>query len=108
MLFRSASQTSAIVAEARVAKGVDGRICAPGVLLYSVDTTVTTSAGSIKVLDATPGSNGCGENGELEPLNDATLSMKGKKSFEVSEWGVKVTLVEETKNGQFKIEVEYS
>jgi len=34
--------------------------------------------------------------------------MKGKKSFEVSEWGVKVTLVEENKNGQFKIEVEYS
>ncbi|CAG7566118.1 unnamed protein product [Fusarium equiseti] len=104
----AASQTSAIVAEARVAKGVDGRICAPGVLLYSIDTTVTTSAGSIKVLDTTPGSNGCGENGELEPLNDATLSMKWKKSFEVSEWGVKVTLVEENKNGQFMIEVEYS
>lgn len=99
------SQTSAMVAEARIAKGVDGKICAPGVLLYTVDTVA--SEGPIKVLDSTPGSNGCGDNGDMDPLNDATLSMKGKKSFVASEWGVSVTLMEE-KDGQFKIQVQYS
>ncbi|KAL5591954.1 hypothetical protein FOVSG1_010843 [Fusarium oxysporum f. sp. vasinfectum] len=101
------SDTSALVVEARVAKGVDGNICAPGVLLYTVDTTLATSEGSIKVLDATPGSNGCGDDNGAEPLNDGTLSMNGKKSFEASDWGVKVTLIDD-KNDQFSIEVQYS
>ncbi|KAG9496241.1 hypothetical protein J7337_012824 [Fusarium musae] len=61
------NDTSALVVEARVAKGVDRNICAPGVLLYTVDTTLATSEGSIKVLDVTPGSNGCGDaNGAVE------------------------------------------
>ncbi|KAF5680255.1 hypothetical protein FDENT_8458 [Fusarium denticulatum] len=101
------SDTSALVVEARVAKCVDGNICAPGVLLYTVDTTLATSEGSIKVLDATPGSNGCGDDNGAEPLNDGTLSMNGKKSFEASGWGVKVTLIDD-KNDQFNIEVQYS
>jgi hypothetical protein len=41
-------------------------------------------AGSIKFLDATPGSNDCGD---MEPLYDPTLSMKRKKLFVVSKWG---------------------
>ncbi|EWG48865.1 hypothetical protein FVEG_08519 [Fusarium verticillioides 7600] len=61
------NDTSALVVEARVAKGVDGNICAPGVLLYTVDTTLAMSEGSIKVLDVTPGSNGYGDaNGAVE------------------------------------------
>ncbi|RKK88174.1 hypothetical protein BFJ69_g31 [Fusarium oxysporum] len=79
----------------------------PGVLLYTVDTTLATSEGSIKVLDATPGSNGCGDDNGAKPLNDGTLSMNGKKSFEDSDWGVKVTLIDD-KNDQFSIEVQYS
>ncbi|KAF4450789.1 hypothetical protein F53441_6121 [Fusarium austroafricanum] len=101
------SETTALVAEARTAKGVDEKICAPGVLLYTVDTTLGTSDGAIKVLDATPGSNGCGVNGDVDPKNDGTLSMRGKATLEVSEWGVKVTLLDD-KNGQFKISVQYS
>ncbi|KAF4983714.1 hypothetical protein FZEAL_930 [Fusarium zealandicum] len=102
----AASQTSAIVAEARTAQGVDDQMCAPGVLLYTVDTTLTTSEGSVRVLDANPGSDGCGNN-PWEPLDDGTLSMSGKRSFEASGWGVTVTLVDD-KNGEFKIQVEYS
>ncbi|KAG5785760.1 hypothetical protein H9Q73_000615 [Fusarium xylarioides] len=101
------SDTVALVVEARVAKGVDGNTCAPGVLLHTVDTALATSEGSIKVLDATPGSNGCGDDNGAEPLNDGTLSMDGKKSFEASGWGVKATLIDD-KNDQFNIEVQYS
>ncbi|KAF5556474.1 hypothetical protein FPHYL_7975 [Fusarium phyllophilum] len=101
------SDPSALVVEARVAKGVDGDVCAPGVLLYTVDTTLATSEGSIKVLDATPGPNGCGDNNGAEPLNDGTLSMNRKRSFEASGWGVKVMLIDD-RNDQFNIEVRYS
>lgn len=102
------NKTSALIAEARVAKGADEKICAPGVLLYTVDTTLATGQGPIRVLDATPGSDSCGSDvSGWEPLNDATLSMSGTKSYEVSGWGIKVTLVDE-KDDQFKIEVDYS
>ncbi|RKK21464.1 hypothetical protein BFJ66_g17567 [Fusarium oxysporum f. sp. cepae] len=101
------NKTSALVAEARVAKGADSKICAPGVLLYTIDTTLATGLGPIRVLDATPGSDSCGsEVSGWEPLNDATLSMNGTKSYEVAGWGIKVTLVG-AKDDEYKIEVEY-
>ncbi|KAJ4264331.1 hypothetical protein NW762_005527 [Fusarium torreyae] len=102
----AANKTSAVVAEARTAKGVDDQLCAPGVLLYTIDTTISTSEGPIRVMDATPGSDGCGNTG-WEPLNDATLSSSGVQSYEVPGWGVKVTLVDD-KSEKLKIQVEYS
>ncbi|KAM0544329.1 hypothetical protein ACHAPJ_011865 [Fusarium lateritium] len=101
----AANKTSAVVAEARTAKGVDDQLCAPGVLLYTIGTTISTSEGPIRVLDATSGSDGCGNTG-WEPLSDATLSSSGVKSYEVSGWGVKVTLVDD--KNKFKIQVAYS
>ncbi|KAF4965737.1 hypothetical protein FSARC_6520 [Fusarium sarcochroum] len=102
----AANKTSAVVAEARTTKGVDDELCAPGVLLHTVDTTVPTAEGPIRVFDSTPGSDGCGNSG-WEPLNDATLSLSGTKTYEVSGWGIKVTLVDD-KNDEFKIQVKYS
>ncbi|KAM0475733.1 hypothetical protein ACHAP7_007230 [Fusarium lateritium] len=101
------NKTSALVAEVRVAKGADSKICAPGVLLYTIDTTLATGQGPIRVLDATPGSDSCGsEVSGWEPLNDATLSSDGVKSYEIAGWDIKVTLVSE-KDNEFQIEVEY-
>ncbi|KAH7006517.1 hypothetical protein EDB82DRAFT_117621 [Fusarium venenatum] len=102
------NKTSALVAEARVAKGLDEKICAPGVLLYTIDTSLSTGLGPIRVLDATPGSDSCGsEISGWEPLNDATLTMSGVKSYKVPGWGITVTLVDE-KDNEFAVEVEYS
>ncbi|KAJ4129807.1 hypothetical protein NW768_006777 [Fusarium equiseti] len=104
----AANKTSALVAEARVAKGLDKKVCAPGVLLYTVDTTMYTGGGPIRVLDATPGSDSCGsEINGWEPMNDATLTMGGVKSYEAPGWGITVTLVDE-KDDKFAVEVEYS
>ncbi|RSL46492.1 hypothetical protein CEP54_013834 [Fusarium duplospermum] len=92
----AANKTSALVAEARTAKGADEKICAPGILLYTIDTTRSTGEGPIRVLDATPGSDSCGsEASGWEPLNDATLSVRGTKSYEVSGWGIKVSLMDD-------------
>ena len=63
------SPTTAVVAELRAPVGLDAtttatpgasRMCDWGVLLYRIDVTVLNSYGSIKVLDAMPGSTGGG------------------------------------------------
>jgi hypothetical protein len=61
------SPTRAVVAEVRTKQGVDSGACATGVLIYTVDTTVDTGNGPIRVQDAHPGSGGC----DGHELNDA-------------------------------------
>ncbi|KAK7983539.1 hypothetical protein PG989_010941 [Apiospora arundinis] len=95
------TETTALVAEVRIAAGLDKEACAPGVLLYTVDTQLPTGSGPVRVLDATPDSGGC--VGLFEDLMDSALSLtlEGSKSlayapvssYEVKGWGVKVTLV---------------
>ncbi|KAJ9419109.1 hypothetical protein QL093DRAFT_2117815 [Fusarium oxysporum] len=82
------NQTSALVAEARIPEGLDSGVCAPGVLLYTVDTSVKTGYGPVRVLDVTPGSGGCGTDSVYDK-NDGTLSL-------VPGWGVEVTVVKQT------------
>ena len=69
------SPTTAVVAELRAPVGLDAtttatpgasRMCDWGVLLYRIDVTVLNSYGSIKVLDAMPGSTGGGCTGDVD------------------------------------------
>lgn len=96
------SETQALVAEARTAAGLDHATCSPGVLLYTVDTTVATGEGPIRVLDANPSSTGC----EDEPLNDATLNMEGTSSYTAESWGVTVSILEQT-GSSYTIKVDW-
>lgn len=83
--------TAALVAELRTAAGVDAKLCASGVLLYTVSTTAASGKGPIRVLDTTPTSKGCAG----EKLNDAPLNGTGS-SFSVSGWGVSVAVMGQT------------
>lgn len=94
--------TQALVAEARTAAGLDSATCSPGVLLYTVDTTVATGAGPIRVLDANPSTMGC----DGEPLNDATLNMNGTSTYTADPWGVTVSILEQT-DSSFTIKVDW-
>jgi M6 family metalloprotease-like protein len=95
------SEITALIAEVRIADGVDKDLCAPGVLLTEVNTRIAGGSGPIRVLDATPGSMGCA--GNLDDLNDAVLSLtlqgsnslayKPVSSFDVPDWNVTVTLL---------------
>ena len=98
--------TSALVAEARIPEGLDSGVCAPGVLLYTVDTSIKTGYGPIRVLDVTPGSRGCG-TGSVYDKNDGTLSLipGAVSSYSVPGWGVKVAVVKQT-NTSYTIEVD--
>ncbi|KAK7937285.1 M6 metalloprotease [Apiospora aurea] len=97
----AASETQALIAEVRVAAGVDSALCAPGVVLTQVNTRIGAGSGPIRVLDATPGSGGC--VGLFDDLMDAALALtlEGSKSlawapvssYDVPGWGVRVTLV---------------
>ena len=84
--------TAVLVAELRTKAGLDSAVCAPGVLLYTVSTAVETGKGSIRVLDATPGSKGCAG----DDLNDAPLSLQGVSSYTVPNWGLKITVTAQT------------
>ncbi|MFC7642141.1 hypothetical protein ACFQX6_15085 [Streptosporangium lutulentum] len=48
--------TTAYVAEARRAEGLDSAACSSGVLIYKVDSAAQTGAGPMRVMDSTPGS----------------------------------------------------
>ncbi|KAM0496244.1 hypothetical protein ACHAP8_007504 [Fusarium lateritium] len=105
------SEISALVAEVRIATGLDGNVCAPGVLLYTVGTRIGN--GALEVIDATPDSMGC--VGKFEDKNDATLSLtlEGSQSIayapvsslEIPGWDVKVTL-ESVKGTDYTIRVD--
>jgi hypothetical protein len=100
------NQTSALVAEARIPEGLDSGVCAPGVLLYTVDTSIKSGYGPIRVLDVTPGSGGCGTDSVYD-MNDGTLSLLPGRvsSYEVPGWGVKITVIKQTENS-YTIQVD--
>ncbi|KAI6765966.1 hypothetical protein HG530_007036 [Fusarium avenaceum] len=95
------SETTALIAEVRIAAGVDKNLCAPGVIITEVNTRISGGSGPIRVLDATPDSLGC--VGNFDDLNDAALSLtlEGSKSLawkpvssmDVPNWNVTVTLL---------------
>ncbi|KAI7759441.1 hypothetical protein LZL87_014130 [Fusarium oxysporum] len=68
------NQTSAVIAEARIPEGINLGICAPGVLLYTVDTSVKPGYGPLSVLDINPGLSGCGTDSAYDK-NNGTLSL---------------------------------
>ncbi|KAJ4239562.1 hypothetical protein NW757_012669 [Fusarium falciforme] len=83
--------------------------CAPGVLLYTVDTSVKSGYGPVRVLDVTPGSGGCGTDSVYDK-NDGTLSLApgGVSSYKVPGWGVEVTVVKQTeKSYTIQVDAEF-
>lgn len=79
------NETAALVAEARTTYGVDGKVCAAGVLIYAVYTDVATGEGPIRVFDSTPDSGGC----DGDELNDAPYD---NATFESEEFGVSIAV----------------
>jgi len=70
MVMVRTGPTTVLVAEARARTGLDSTVCAPGVLIYAVNTAVDSGSGPVVVKDSRPGSGGCGGH----ELNDATFT----------------------------------
>ncbi|XPS72516.1 hypothetical protein M3J09_004681 [Ascochyta lentis] len=98
---RKDMNTQALIAEVRTTEGVNEGSCVTGVLLYTVDTTIASIYGPVKVLDAHPDSDGCDE----VPKNDAVLT--NGTSYNVEDWGLKVTVTGQEGN-VFTIQLDYS
>ena len=97
---------SALVAEARTRIGLDSGICAQGVLVYRVDSSVPTGHGPVRVVDAHPGSHGGASCSARSP---AALAELGDAPFtpgmtHTSPDGVRVTVVGE-EAGRYRIQV---
>lgn len=66
-------RNSAVVAEARTRTGLDEDICAEGVLLYTVDSSVPTGRGPVRVRDSRPSSGGGKACADRSPVQLAEL-----------------------------------
>lgn len=90
------SPTRAIVAEVRRHIGRDAGIGEEGVLVYSVDASVASGAGPIRVLPSTTVVDP-GTQGQLGPLYNATFGLVAGKShhFEDAAAGVTIDVVAE-------------
>lgn len=91
------SNTTALVFERRAKMLLDGKICAEGILMYTVDTSIDSGSRPIRVIDTSPGSGGCSNEGSMvggSELTDAPLPLTGtEESFEVPDWSVRVTII---------------
>ncbi|MFR9675098.1 peptidase M6 [Streptomyces sp. TR06-5] len=100
------SDHSAVVAEARTRIGLDSSICTEGVLLYTVDSSVPTGRGPVRVVDTAPHSGGgraCRDRSpdELAELGDAPLQPGGSHTFAD---GVRVAVTGEHR-GHYRVAV---
>ncbi|MGY0236326.1 hypothetical protein [Longispora urticae] len=86
------SNTRAYVAEVRARAGADPNTCAPGVLVYRVDSAVESSNGPVRVFDSRPNSGGCG--GIRHELNDGTY--QAGQTWTDSATGVRFTVVSQS------------
>lgn len=69
----------AVVAEARTRTGLDKDICSEGVLLYTVDSSVPTGEGPVRIADSRPYSGGGRDCADRSP---AALAELGDAPFE--------------------------
>ena len=95
--------TTAVAAELRAPLGNDAtetvtpgahRMCDWGVLLYKIDVTVLNSYGSIKVLDAMPGSTAAGCTGEVDIATLGKGQGDGPSHFEDPESGTQFDVLD--------------
>ena len=87
--------STAIVLESRRAAGLDADACSTGVLIYTVDSSVPTGMGPVRVIDASPGD---AETATCGDLDVATLSLASRPTtFHDAAVGVTVEVVRQSR-----------
>lgn len=101
------SGTTALVAEARTKNGVDDELCGPGVLLYTVNTSVPSCKGPVCILNNLDVDlHWCG--GYVSNLAPLSFTSPRKSPLTMKEWGVTVTLTEHDEaTDNWTIRVDY-
>ena len=103
------SPTTALVAELRAPLGNDAtetvtpgshRMCDWGVLLYKIDVTILNSYGTVKVLDAMPGSTAAGCTGDVDIATLGKGQGDGPSHFEDPETGTQFDVLSITDGGR--------
>ncbi|MGP4111393.1 M6 family metalloprotease domain-containing protein [Streptomyces sp. 4N509B] len=77
MVVLPLSETRAVVVENRQATGYDREILTTGALVYTVDTTVRSGYGPVRIVDATPGSAAGLDDAPFQPGSSWTEPTTG-------------------------------
>jgi M6 family metalloprotease-like protein len=98
-------RASAIVIEARGARGNDASTCTQGVLVYRVRSQTESGSGPVEVIDAHPGSGACWNESVYPQLADAPL--RAGERFTVPGERVRIALEVggRTKSGAWRVTV---
>jgi M6 family metalloprotease-like protein len=94
--------TTAYVAEVRTRTGLDAAACDSGVLIYRVDSAVTSGSGPVQVIDAHPATAVCGSG-----LNDAAfdLGVGEVANYTNTSAGVRFELLARSADGGYSLRV---
>jgi M6 family metalloprotease-like protein len=107
MIFVPLTAESGYAVEVRTRAGNDEAVCEPGVLIYRVDSGVDTGRGPVTVSDSAKNSGGCTRRPNVHAeLSDAPY--RPGQFFADRSNGVKISVVSETGEGQFRVRVERS
>ncbi|SCF61784.1 M6 family metalloprotease domain-containing protein [Streptomyces sp. MnatMP-M17] len=102
--FVPVSKESGYAVEVRTPEGNDEAVCAPGVLIYRVDSTVDTGRGPIAVADSRENSGGCTRRPNVHAeLSDAPY-LPGE-TFVDGEHDIRITVMAKEPGGNFRVRV---
>lgn len=97
---------AALTVEVRVPGRLDDALCRPGVLISRVDTRVATGRGPVRVVDATPGSDGCRRVPHAQVTSGLTdAPFRPGQVFHDERTGVRVAVLEADRDGRHRIRV---
>lgn len=100
------SRSSAYVVEARARGPLDPTVCRPGVLVYRVSADVPSGRGPMRVMDATPRSDGCFRNHPdvIPGLTDAPY--RPGQTYTDSRTGTSITVLDKAADGTYRVRVK--
>jgi M6 family metalloprotease-like protein len=107
IVFVPVSGSSGYAIEVRTRAGNDQAVCAPGVLIYHVDSSVDTGHGPVKIMDSHKHSGGCTRLPNVQgELSDAPY--RPGETFTDRADGISVAVLSRDAAGRYRIRVTRS
>ncbi|MGR8010030.1 M6 family metalloprotease domain-containing protein [Streptomyces hypolithicus] len=104
LMFVPLTEKTGYAVEVRTQAGNDEAVCKPGVLIYRVDADIDTGRGPVTVADSEGDSGGCTRRPNVHAeLSDAPFG--AGETFKDRQYGVRVSVMDEDADGNFRIRV---
>ncbi|MGP3983766.1 M6 family metalloprotease domain-containing protein [Streptomyces sp. KR80] len=104
LVYVPVSERTGYAVEFRTEEGNDAAVCRPGVLVYWVDTGISSGEGPITVRDSRPDSNGCAHLPNVNAeLTDAAYTAGERMSD--SRTGITIEVLDKDAAGNYRVKV---